>query len=167
MQPRNPVARLTPAFIAACRVIIGGLWLFSLRWKLPPDFAPSAGKGLLDWLQLEVQYAAFPFYGNFVQSVVIPNFAIFAWLIFLAELGVGLALVTGLFVRTASLLGALMAGNLLIGLLAVPGEWPWSYIMLGMWHTLFFVANAGLVFGLDALRVRRGRRWLQRGADLL
>ena len=52
--------------IALSRLLIGVLWLFSLRWKLPPDFVPAAGKGLMDWLQLEVQHPAFAFYGNFV-----------------------------------------------------------------------------------------------------
>jgi len=40
--------------IALSRVLIGLLWLGSLRWKLPPNFAPETGRGLLDWLQLEV-----------------------------------------------------------------------------------------------------------------
>jgi thiosulfate dehydrogenase (quinone) large subunit len=164
---RDRLGQLTPAFIAVCRIIIGGLWLFSLRWKLPPDFAPASGKGLMDWLQLEVQHPGFGFYANFVQSVVIPNFTLFAWLIFLAELAVGLALLTGTLVRVASVLGALMSFNLLVGLLEVPGEWPWSYIMLGMWHVLFFVSNAGLVFGVDALRPSKRRHPLPRGADLL
>ncbi len=68
--------------IAASRILIGILWLYSLRWKLPPDFAPAAGRGLLDWLQLEVQHPAFDLYGNFVANVVIPNFTVFAWIIF-------------------------------------------------------------------------------------
>ena len=67
----------------------------SLRWKLPPDFAPAAGRGLLDWLQLEVQHPTLDFYAQLVQTVVIPNFILFAWLIFLSELLVGLALLTG------------------------------------------------------------------------
>ena len=75
--------------IALARMLIGVLWLFSLRWKLPPDFLPASGPGLTDWLQLEVQYAAFGFYGRFVEAVVIPNFNLFAWLIFLGELLVG------------------------------------------------------------------------------
>ena len=61
--------------IALARIAIGGLWLLSLRWKLPPDFAPDAGRGLLDYLQLEAQYPALAIYGRFVEAVVIPNFA--------------------------------------------------------------------------------------------
>jgi uncharacterized membrane protein YphA (DoxX/SURF4 family) len=141
--------------IALSRMLIGILWLFSLRWKLPPDFAPAAGKGLMDWLQLEVQYPAFSFYGNFVATVVIPNFALFAWLIFLAELAVGLSLLTGTLTRLGAALGVLMALNLGIGLLEVPGEWPWSYIMLAMWQGVFLVMGAGRLWGVDAWLRRR------------
>ncbi len=142
--------------IALSRMLIGILWLFSLRWKLPPDFAPAAGKGLMDWLQLEVQYPAFSFYGNLVANVVIPNFALFAWLIFLSELAVGLSLLTGTLTRLGAAVGVLMAINLGIGLLDVPGEWPWSYLMLAMWHGVFLMMGAGRLWGVD---VRLRRRW--------
>ena len=135
--------------IAAGRILIGILWLFSLRWKLPPDFAPAAGRGLLDWLQLEVQYPAFDFYASFVSSVVIPNFTVFAWAIFTAELLVGLSLLTGTLTRLGAGAGLLMAVNLGIGLLEVPGEWPWSYVMLAMWHGTFLVAGTGRLWGVD------------------
>ncbi len=142
--------------IAGSRILIGILWLFSLRWKLPPNFAPAAGRGLMDWLQLEVDHAAFGFYGDFVASVIIPNFTVFAWLIFLAELLVGLSLLTGTLTRLGGLLGLLMSINLGIGLLEVPGEWPWSYMMMAMWHGTFLVTGAGRVFGVDGwLRERQ------------
>ena len=60
--------------IALGRMLIGLLWLFSLRWKLPPNFAPTSGRGLMDWLILEVQYPAFELYAAFVEVVAIPNF---------------------------------------------------------------------------------------------
>ena len=148
----------TRPYIALARIAIGVLWLFSLRWKLPPDFAPATGKGLLDWMQLMAQHPAFDFYGAFVQNVVIPNFTLFAWIIFLGELLVGLGLVTGAWTRVAAVGGLLLSINLGIGLLDVPGEWPWSYIMLAMWHGLFFVANAGMALGIDGLRAGRRPR---------
>ncbi|MCI0394546.1 MAG: DoxX family membrane protein [Chloroflexi bacterium] len=150
----EPRAPLWP--IALSRMAIGLLWLFSLRWKLPPDFAPDQGRGLMDWLMLEVEHAAFGFYGNFVESVVIPNFTFFAWLIFLAELVVGLLLLTGTLTRLAGLLGLLMSINLGLGLLEVPGEWPWSYAMMAMWHGLFIVTAAGRLWGIDAWLRRKG-----------
>ena len=148
----NQRAPLWP--IAAARAVIGVLWLFSLRWKLPPDFMPAQGRGLMDWLELEVAHAAFPLYGLFIEQVVLPNFTLFAWLIFLTELAVGLSLLAGAFTRLGALLGLGLSLNLGIGLLEVPGEWPWSYAMLAMWHGVFFVTGPGRVWGLDALRVK-------------
>jgi uncharacterized membrane protein YphA (DoxX/SURF4 family) len=153
LPPSRPTAPLWP--IALSRMIIGILWLFSLRWKLPPEFAPATGRGLMDWLALEVEYPAFQVYAEFVAGVVIPNFTLFAWLIFLAELGTGLSLLTGTLTRLGAGVGLLMSINLGIGLLEVPGEWPWSYAMLAMWHGLFLVAAAGRLWGVDAWLRRR------------
>ncbi len=150
---RRESAPLWP--IALARIAIGGLWLLSLRWKLPPDFAPDTGRGLLDYLQLEAQYPAFAIYGRFVEAVVIPNFTLFAWLIFLAELLVGLSLLTGTLTRLGAAVGLLLALNLGVGMLAVPNEWPWSYVMLAMFHFLFLMTAAGRVLGVDALLRRR------------
>lgn len=144
----NLKTRLWP--LALSRMLIGLLWLFSLRWKLPPDFMPATGRSLMDWLQLEVQHAAFGFYGDFVSSVVIPNFTFFAWLIFLAELIAGFSLLTGTLTRLGAALGLLMSVNLGIGLLDVPGEWPWSYVMMAMWHGTFLVNAPGRLWGVDA-----------------
>jgi uncharacterized membrane protein YphA (DoxX/SURF4 family) len=144
----NEKAPLWP--VAGSRILIGVLWLFSLRWKLPPDFMPASGLGLRDWLELEVQHAAFPFYGSLVETVVLPNFTLFAWVIFLAELIVGLSLLTGTLTRYGAFLGLLMSINLGIGLLEVPGEWPWSYMMMAMWHGTFMITAAGRTFGVDS-----------------
>ena len=122
-------------------------FLFAL--ELPPDFMPTTGVGLHDWLLLEVDYPAFAFYGRFVSTVVLPNFTFFAWLIFLAELGTGLSLLTGTLTRLGALIGLLLSINLGIGLLEVPGEWPWSYMMMAMWHGTFMITAPGRLWGVD------------------
>lgn len=148
--------------ISAGRILIGLLWLFSLRWKLPPDFVAASGRGLMDWLQLEVENPAFAFYGDFVAAVIIPNFAFFAWTLFLLELLVGLSLLTGTLTRLGAAVGLLLALNLGIGLLEVPGEWPWSYMMLAMWQGAFLIMGAGRVLGVDGqLRRRYNGSWLR------
>lgn len=148
---------LFPLALSGCRSLIGLLWLASLRWKLPPAFiAPAGQRGLMDWLQLEVAHPTIGLYAGFVANVVIPNFILFAWLTFLIELVTGLSLTLGLFSRLGAFLGLLWALNLTIGLLSVPGEWPWSYLMLVMWHGLFLVSTRHQQWALDALW-RRGR----------
>jgi len=148
--------------VSVSRILIGILWLFSLRWKLPPDFAPKSGRGLMDWLLLELQHPAFNLYGDFVEAVIIPNFTFFAWVLFLAELLVGLSLLTGSLTRLGGTIGLLLALNLGLGLLEVPGEWPWSYVMLAMWHGVFVVMGAGRILGIDSLLRRRyGGVWIR------
>ncbi len=142
-----------PLVLSGCRSLIGLLWLASLRWKLPPDFMPPEGhRSLLEWLQLEVAYPTLPLYADFVAQVVIPNFILFAWLTFLVELVIGVSLTLGWFSRWGALLGLVWSLNLAVGLLAVPGEWPWSYIMLVMWHGLFLVSVAYQKWGVDGWR---------------
>lgn len=147
---------LFPLALSGTRSLIGLLWLASLRWKLPPSFTPSEGHSLMDWLQLEVAHPTVPLYADFVAGMVIPNFLLFAWLTFGVELAVGLSLTLGLCTRLGALLGLLWSFNLAVGLLSVPGEWPWSYLMLIMWHGLFLVSIPYQTWGLDAL----GQKWV-------
>ena len=145
--------------LALCRMAIGVLWLSALIWKLPPNFIPPEGlRSLRDWMELEVQYPVLPVYGQFVQSIVLPNFTLFAWATFIVELLIGLGLLLGAFTRAAAMLGLLMSLNLAIGLLAVPNEWPWSYIMLVMFQLVFIFTAPGRVWGFDGWRTGRRQR---------
>lgn len=144
--------------IALARMALGILWLGSLRWKLPPDFeAPEGLRSLREFLDLEVEHAAFGFYGSLIESVVIPNFTFFAWAIFLTELAVGLGLLLGVATRLAALIGLGLSLNLLVGLLEVPGEWPWSYVMMVMWHGTILVSAAGSLWAVSSLRSTKSR----------
>jgi len=122
---------------------------------LPPTFAPTEGRGLMDWMELQVAHPTIDLYANFVANIVLPNFLLFAWLTFLLELAIGFSLTFGVFTRLGALLGLLWSLNLAIGLLEVPGEWPWSYLMLIMWHGLFLVSTQYQSWGIDTLWHKR------------
>ncbi len=140
----------TPLVLSANRTLIGLLWLASLRWKLPPTFtAPEGHRSLMNWLELEIAHPTIGLYADFVAGVVLPNFILFAWLTFFMELVIGLSLTLGLFSRAGAMLGLLWSFNLAIGLLSIPGEWPWSYLMLIMWHGLFLVSIKQQTWNLD------------------
>lgn len=141
--------------IALARILMGLLWLTSLRWKLPPDFTSSTQTSLREWLQLEVDHAAFSSYGELIESLVLPNFTLFAWLVFMTELAVGVSLLFGAFTRLGAFVGLLMSVNLGIGLLDVPNEWPWAYLMMAMWHGTLLVSDAGQLWGIDGWRAQR------------
>jgi len=149
---------LFPLALSGTRTLIGLMWLLSLRWKLPPTFAPATGRGLMDWMELQVAHPTIGLYADFVATTVLPNFLLFAWLTFLIELAIGLSLSLGVFIRLGALLGLLWSFNLAIGLLEVPGEWPWSYLMLIMWHGLFLVSIQYQSWGIDASWQKRKSR---------
>lgn len=147
------LSRTAPLWpIVLARVFMGLLWLYSLRWKLPPDFDGGSETSLRTWLELEVKHPAFDFYGDLISSVVLTNFTLFAWLVFLTEAAVGLSLLLGVFTRIGAAVGLLMSINLGIGLLDVPGEWPWAYLMMAMWHATILVSDAGSIWGIDGYR---------------
>lgn len=135
--------------LAIARMLLGILWLGTLRWKLPPNFDGGSERGLREWLDLVVEHAAFGSYGVFIESVVIPNFTLFAWVLFITELFVGLGLLFGIATRYAALIGLVLSLNLLVALLEVPGEWPWSYVLMAMWHGTILVSGAGSLWSIS------------------
>lgn len=150
--PTTPTSPLWP--LALARMMMGVLWLYALRWKLPPGFEGRGERTIEEWLQLEVDHAAFAIYGRLIDAVVLPNVTLFSWVVFLLEFATGMSLLTGAFTRTGAAVGLAMSINLGIGLLAVPGEWPWSYVMMAMWHGTLLVTAAGRMWGIDQLRDR-------------
>ncbi len=148
--------RSTPTwFIGLCRIAFGLMWLYGASWKIPPSFGQDANTGLWHWVQQAIQHPAFTWYGNFLEGVVVPHFALFAWLALLLELLVGLSLLVGLFTRISSALGLLMSLNLLIGLAAHPAKTAVTYTMMIMFHLLFIITNAGLNWGIDQVLLEK------------
>lgn len=148
----TPVARVL-ALAPLGRIVVGLGWLWSLRWKLPFDFEPSGETvGLRTWLELEVEHPVFGFYADIVDALVLPNFTLFAWLVFLAELAVGAGLVLGISIRATAVLGLLMSINLLIGLANVPGESALFYVVMILAHIAVLVLPAASNFTVQDLR---------------
>jgi hypothetical protein len=48
-----------------------------------------------------------------------------------------------------------MAANITIGILGVPHEWGWTYVMLIMLPIVFLLTDAGRSFGVDAFLAPR------------
>jgi hypothetical protein len=61
--------------------------------------------------------------------VVVPNFFLFGWLVFIAETLIGLSLTFGLFTKAGGALGTLQSINLLVAQGATE-EGPWLYLGL-------------------------------------
>jgi thiosulfate dehydrogenase (quinone) large subunit len=115
--------------LAVGRIAVGGYWLYEQHWKLPPDFGLHQPRGLMFAFQQGIQYPTLDVYKTFLQDVVVPNFYLFGWLLFVEEVTIGTSLTLGLLTRAGALLGTVQAVNLLLAQGSTP-EGPWIYLAI-------------------------------------
>jgi uncharacterized membrane protein YphA (DoxX/SURF4 family) len=134
-----------------CRLLIGSMWFQGCLWKLPLPVS----SGFEYWTQQLEKYAAFAPHRWLVTHVFLPNLSVINPLVFLAEISFAISLILGVGVRFFSLLAALFALHLWLGLYLHPGEWPWEYVFIVVIHALFVAYAAGRSLGADALLRKR------------
>lgn len=98
-------------------------------------------------------------YRNFLTGVVAPNATIFATFQLVTELGMGVALVLGLFTPLAALGATVFFLNLFVSYLNPgPGEWIWTYVLLVVSAVVVMFTRSGRALGIDRRLARdRGR----------
>jgi uncharacterized membrane protein YphA (DoxX/SURF4 family) len=98
-------------------------------------------------------------YRAFLVNVVAANATIFATFQLITELGMGLALVLGLFTPLAGLGATFFFLNLLLSYLNPnTGEWIWTYVLLVVAALVVALTRSGRALGLDRRLARdRGR----------
>src|SRR5258705_6295099 len=154
------VAPLWPLGLA--RLLYGYLWWQQSAWKLPSDdFGRKSGGGLWYWVQQEIQHPTVTAYRDFLVNVMIPHWTFFGWMTLITETFIAVTLILGLFTRLGSLAAIGMAANITIGILGVPHEWGWTYVMLIMLPVIFLLTDAGRSVVLDGFVAPR----LHRAAD--
>jgi uncharacterized membrane protein YphA (DoxX/SURF4 family) len=124
---------LTPSWgyraLAVGRIALGLYWLWEQHWKLPPEFGIHDARGLMFSFQSSIDHPTLGLYRTFLQDLVVPNFYLFGWLVFVTETSIGLSLSLGLLTRLGALVGTLQSINLLIAQAATE-EGPWLYLGL-------------------------------------
>jgi hypothetical protein len=135
------------------RIVIGTMWWQGSLWKLPPDF-----DGLKYWCGQIVGHTAIPLQAWAFRDIVLPNIAVFGWVVYLTEALIAASLILGLLTRPFALLGLAMAVNLWLGLYSAPGEWPWTYGFLVVLQAWFLIDPPGRYLGTEARSVGRDRR---------
>ncbi len=137
---------------AALRVLLGLMWLYNVSWKRAPDFGQDAGNGLFKFTSYAVSHPVLPPYSWVVEHLVLPHFAVFGWVVLIAETALAVLLLTGSWVRLAAALGVAQSVAIALSVAYAPNEWPWSYwLMIGA-HVMVLFSSAGRVFSLDAVR---------------
>lgn len=137
------------ALLVLLRVYLGLVFLLAAWPKLTAEgsFQPRL-EGFLRNVAIE---SAHGFYRGFLESVVLPNAAVFTPLIVYGELLVGLALLAGIATRLA----AGMAMFFLLNYMLAKGMWFWTPASNDA--AMFFIAlvlmlgAAGRSFGVDRL----------------
>jgi uncharacterized membrane protein YphA (DoxX/SURF4 family) len=145
------------------RFLIGTMWWQQTLWKLPPYYTDHPEQafgetGLAYWMGVMGKHAAIPLQADFVNTVVLPHFYLFAPVVYTAEVLTGVALMLGGFVRLFGVIGALQILNLWLGLYSAPGEWPWTYFFLLLLQAIFALDQYGRSLGIDAILTARRDR---------
>ena len=151
--------------VAAVRIAIGVFFLFFGEYKLADSvFARITFPD--QWLKEFISQGAVGFYAGFLQKVVLPHHLFFGYAVGVLESFIGIALVLGLWVRAASVLGVLHMINLTLATWWEPGHNvpTWRYFGAELDHLpllflflIFFTAKAGRTWGLDGVLRRRRR----------
>ncbi len=143
--------------LAVGRIALGAYWLWEQHWKLPPEFGIHDARGLMFSFQSSIDHPTLGLYRTFLQELVVPNFYLFGWLVFVSETMIGLSLTLGVLTRAGGVLGTLQSINLLVAQGATE-EGPWLYLGL-------IAANLAVVFtpsnrqwSLDRLLARKVAR---------
>lgn len=142
--------------IAVVRVATSVLFLLFGEYKIAgPGFAHE---GFPQYLREYINGSAVSFYRPVLEHVFLPHAIFFGYTVGAVEFAIGVALLLGLWVRPASVVGFLFLLNLLLSTWWAPGHGVpvWRYfgseldtIPLMLLFMIFYAADAGRVWGLD------------------
>jgi uncharacterized membrane protein YphA (DoxX/SURF4 family) len=151
-QRRLPVCALPRRFSFCCSANISwpGPALLTVRFK--------------DIFTIYIANEAVSFYRPVLSGLVLPHAVVFGYVVGVVEIFIGLSLLLGLWVRPASVLGALYMLNFVLATWWGPGHGApvWRYFGAELDHLpllllfiIFFAADAGRFWGLDGLASRK------------
>ncbi|MGB7980230.1 MAG: TQO small subunit DoxD [Candidatus Nanopelagicales bacterium] len=152
---RLPDDRMAHFSAVVVRVVVGLLWVENLSWKVPPHFGADDDSGLYYFTSLAVEYPLLAPYSAVIENVVLPNFAVFGWGVFLVEIFLGLFLILGLATRFWAVVGLIQTVAIFLSVGAAPNEWKWSYFLMAAAHLAVLGFAAGRVLGVDGALRRR------------
>lgn len=115
--------------VLAALWIAGGLEKFGVRW---PAWLAGRTASVTGVLEAMVDQAPFPWFGRWVETVLLPAGDVLAVPVGLFEVALGLALATGFWLGWAALLGAVLEALPWVGMLLA--GWPLQYPLLVLAH---------------------------------
>ena len=141
------------------RIATAVLFLLFGQYKVfGPGFAHG---GFQDYLHGYIQSSAVSFFRPVLSSLVLPRAVFFGYMVGVVELFIGISLLLGIYVRRASVIGALYMLCLTLATWWEPGHGVpvWRYFGAELDHLpllflfiIFYAADAGQAWGLDGRR---------------
>ena len=151
--------------LAWLRIAVGVLFLIFAQYKvLGTQF--TLGGGFQFWINRFIEQGAYPFMAPVLRSFVLPHATAIAFLVAYGELAIGIALVTGIAVRPASVCGFIyMIALVMSSNYPTPSDYPggqaafWQYFGASTDHLVLALCFLTFVFG-DADRALSARHLL-------
>lgn len=154
--------------LAWLRISVGLLFLIFGQYKVFGSKF-TLGGGFQFWINRFLADGAYPFMVPVLQKVVLPRGTAISFLVAYGELAIGLALVTGILVRPASICGVIYMLTLLFSA-NYPGPHValWQYFGASLEHLVLALCFAAFALGdsdkvLSVSRFLQGRRTQRSG----
>lgn len=140
------------AYLLPLRLFIGLGWLRAAVAKLiDPGWYDGSELTAFVERQLAWSEEAFPFYGSFLETVVLPNAPAAGILVILLQVFAGITITAGFYTNAGLLVANLLNANFILAGQPDPSAF---YIVIQL---VLFYGNAGVVLGMDGRRRRRHR----------
>ena len=120
--------------LAMLRIAVGCLFLIFAEYKVVGTQFTLQG-GFQHWINLFLEGGAYPFMVPVLKNFVLPHATPIAFLVAYGELGIGIALVSGILVRLASVCGLIYMLTLLFSSNYPGADAPfWQYFGASLNH---------------------------------
>ena len=149
---KNLVHKPNELSLLVLRIIIGLMWLSEGLIKLiDRNSLPNDDfHGLLIQIKVMADTNPFSFVSSLINTYLVPNYVLLAWIVILLEIGLAISVIFGVFSRIGSVVGIIYALILYVGTLGWPDEWIWSYFMIVMAMLVIFISSFETRIGLDS-----------------
>jgi uncharacterized membrane protein YphA (DoxX/SURF4 family) len=139
-------------WIAILRVMMGLVFLTTWLSNLNKGLY---GDGFVPFIQGWADGTDFGWYAAFLNDVIIPNADILRVVQIVTEgLFMGVFLIIGLLTPVSAAIAWFFVVNLFLASFGT-GEWPWTYIMMGVMLAIIAVTRAGRAYGVDVWLVEK------------
>jgi thiosulfate dehydrogenase (quinone) large subunit len=147
--------------LTALRIAVGCLFLIFAEYKVF-GMQFTRGGGFQYWINLFLQGRAYPFMVPVLRNFVLPHATFVAFLVAYGELAIGLAMVSGILVRPASVCGMIYMLTLLFSSNYPGANAPlWQYFGASLDHSVlalcfcaFALTNPEELWSIHGLRRR-------------